>query len=158
MFKLFSATVLAASLVASPVHARSKHHHRTHHRHHSVNVQSIATAIAHREGVNPALVHAIINVESTGRCNASSSAGARGAMQVKGATARSVGVYGNLHDCGTGILAGVRYYKVALRANHGNVCAALSSYNTGVGITGRCSGYGRKVLSRMGRVRYAYAR
>ena len=153
MFKLFSATVLAASLVASPVHAKLKHHHR--HHHNSGNVQTIATSIAHQEGVNPALVHAIINVESTGRCHASSSANARGAMQVKPATARSVGVYGNLHDCRTGILAGVRYYKVALRANHGNVCAALSSYNTGVGITGRCSGYGRKVLSRMGRVRYA---
>lgn len=100
MFKLFSATVLAASLVASPVHAKSKHHHR--HHHNSGNVQTIATSIAHQEGVNPALVHAIINVESTGRCHASSSANARGAMQVKPATARSVGVYGNLHDCRTG--------------------------------------------------------
>lgn len=154
MSKLFIATALVASLIASPVYASSKYH-RTHH---SGNVQSIATTIAHRVGVNPAVIKAIIHVESTGRCGVTSSANARGAMQVKPATARSVGVYGNLHDCRTGILAGVRYYKIALRANHGNVCAALSSYNTGVGITGRCSGYGRKVLSRMGRVRYASVR
>lgn len=117
--------------------------------------QAIATRVAQEEGVSPALVHAVVKVESGGNCRATSSANARGIMQVKPATARGVGVTGNLHDCHTGMRAGVRYLKEALRVNGGNVCAAASSYNTGTGITGRCSGYGRKVLAAMGGGRYA---
>jgi soluble lytic murein transglycosylase-like protein len=113
--------------------------------------QALATRVAQEEGVSPALVHAVVKVESGGNCRATSSANARGIMQVKPATARGVGVTGNLHDCHTGMRAGVRYLKEALRVNRGNLCAAASSYNTGTGITGRCSGYGRKVLAHMGR-------
>ncbi|RYD63456.1 MAG: lytic transglycosylase domain-containing protein [Verrucomicrobiaceae bacterium] len=117
----------------------------------SESVHSMAAQIARTEGVNPALVRAVLHVESTGRCHVVSSANARGAMQVKPATARSVGVSGNLLDCRTGITAGVRYLRQALLVNGGNVCAAASSYNTGLGIRGRCSGYGRKVMAAMGR-------
>jgi soluble lytic murein transglycosylase-like protein len=118
-------------------------------------VHGMAAQIARQNGVSVALVRAVLHVESTGRCSASSRAGAMGAMQVKRATAASVGVHGNLHDCRTGIVAGVRYLKQALAVNHGNVCAAASSYNTGLGVRGRCSGYGRKVVATMNRLRYA---
>lgn len=121
----------------------------------SGNVRAIAHEVARQEGVNPALVQAVMHVESTGRCHVTSSHNARGAMQVKPATAASVGVHGNLHDCRTGITAGVRYLRQALAVNGGNVCAAASSYNTGLGIRGRCSGYGRKVVAAMGRQRFA---
>lgn len=113
--------------------------------------QALATRVAQEEGVSPALVHAVVKVESGGNCRATSSANARGIMQVKPATARGVGVTGNLHDCHTGMRAGVRYLKEAIRVNRGNLCAAASSYNTGTGIIGRCSGYGRKVMAAMGR-------
>lgn len=157
MFKIITATVVAASLVASPALARGHHHHHRGH-HSSRNVQAIATSIAQQEGVSPALVRAIMHVESTNNCSAHSWANARGAMQVKPATAASVGVHGNLYDCATGIRAGVRYIHLALRLNHGNICAAASGYNMGVGVRGRCTGYGRKVMAHMGRVHYASLR
>lgn len=150
MSKILLIATLSLTFVATPAFAKK-------HRHNS-NVSSIASNIARAEGINPALVNAIIHVESTGNCGARSRAGALGVMQVKPATARSVGVHGNLLKCENSITAGVRYFKQALRVNHGNVCAAASSYNTGLGVRGRCSGYGRKVVARMGRVRYAFAR
>lgn len=121
----------------------------------SGSAYEIGTRIARQHGISPALVHAVIRVESNGNCRATSTHGARGAMQVKPRTAAGVGVHGNLHDCATGILAGVRYLKQALSVNGGSICAAASSYNTGTGIRGRCSGYGRKVVALMGRARYA---
>jgi soluble lytic murein transglycosylase-like protein len=148
MYKIATYTILALSISSAPAMAASYGKKST-----GSSVHSLATAIAQAEGVNPALVRAVLHVESTGRCHAVSSANARGAMQVKPATARSVGVSGNLLDCRTGITAGVRYLRQALAVNRGNVCAAASSYNTGLGITGRCSGYGRKVLAAMGRSR-----
>lgn len=148
MSKILTSAIISFALISTPVLAKgSRHHH---------NSSSIANSIARAEGVNPALVSAIIHVESTGNCGARSSAGALGIMQVKPATARSVGVHGNLLKCENSLLAGVRYIKQALRLNRGNVCAAASSYNTGLGVRGRCSGYGRKVVARMGhRVHYA---
>jgi soluble lytic murein transglycosylase-like protein len=114
------------------------------------SVGSMATRIALANGVSPALVHAVIKVESGGRCHVTGG-GAKGAMQVKPATARGVGIHGNLHDCATGITAGVRYLKQALALNRGNICAAATGYNAGLGVRGRCSGYGRKVMAAMGR-------
>lgn len=119
------------------------------------SVHGMAASIARQHGVSVALVRAIMTVESRGNCAAYNRSGATGAMQVKAATARSVGISGNLRDCRTGITAGVRYLAQALHANHGNVCAAASSYNTGLGIRGRCSGYGRKVVAAMNRLRVA---
>lgn len=119
------------------------------------HVHGMAAQIARQNGVPVALVRAVMTVESGGKCSARNRSGATGAMQVKGATARGVGVHGNLLDCRTGITAGVRYLKQALAANHGNVCAAASSYNTGLGVRGRCSGYGRKVVATMNRLRFA---
>lgn len=119
------------------------------------NVKALAAEIAQEHGVSVPLVHAVMHVESGGNCRATSSANARGAMQVKPATARGVGVTGNLHDCRIGITAGVRYLKQALAVNGGNICAAASSYNTGLGIKGRCSGYGRKVMAQLGRSQWA---
>lgn len=141
---LVGLTVLATSTLTTSASARTQ-----------AQARSLATEIAQQHGISAALVHAVMTVESNGNCAARSSANALGAMQVKPATARGVGVHGNLHDCRTGITAGVLYLKQALAVNRGNVCAAASSYNTGLGITGRCSGYGRKVMAMLGRTQWA---
>lgn len=143
----------------SSYRSRRAPRYRSHHNSHVAgggNAHSIATQVAREEGISPALVHAVMKIESGGRCHVTSSGNAQGAMQVKPATARGVGVHGNLHDCRTGIVAGVRYLKQALAANGGNICAAASGYNMGIGVRGRCTGYGRKVMAAMvGRARYA---
>lgn len=134
---------------------RDRSHYRTHIGEAGGSAHAIASQVARQEGVSAALVHAVMKVESGGRCHVRSSANAQGAMQVKPATARGVGVHGNLYDCRTGITAGVRYLRQALAVNGGNVCAAASGYNMGIGVRGRCTGYGRKVMAAMGRMRYA---
>lgn len=68
-------------------------------------------------------------------------------MQVKPATARGVGVTGNLRDCATGIRAGVQVLKRALTLAGGDWCVAASLFNSGFGGRRHCSPYGRKVIS-----------
>lgn len=119
------------------------------------SVHDLVTAAALRHGIDPALAHAVATVESRYRCSAVGRAGELGVMQVKPATARSVGVTGNLRDCATGIEAGMRYLKAALE-RHGTGCAGVSAYNMGIHRTSSvCNGYGRKVMARMGSVQVA---
>lgn len=111
----------------------------------SAPLASLLAASAARNGVPYRVAAAVMTVESGGRCGARSPAGARGAMQVLPATARSVGVSGNLHDCATGIEAGVRYLRRVI-ATHGMSCGALSTYERGIYAAPRCTAYGRKVV------------
>ncbi|MFT4098445.1 MAG: lytic transglycosylase domain-containing protein [Rhodoblastus sp.] len=106
---------------------------------------SLLAASAARNGVPYRVARAIMKIESGGRCHATSHSGARGAMQVLPATARSVGVHGNLHDCATGIEAGMRYLRLVI-STHGLSCGALSTYERGVYARPRCTAYGRKAF------------
>jgi soluble lytic murein transglycosylase-like protein len=124
--------VLATSLVAGAAQASS--------------LQNDLARVAHEHGVPAALAQSVAHVESRYDCSASNG-GAHGIMQVKPATARGVGVSGNLHDCATGMRAGVRVLKAALRLAHGDWCVAASLFNSGFGGRRHCSHYGRKVLS-----------
>jgi soluble lytic murein transglycosylase-like protein len=116
----------------------------------SSGVHAIVTQVAQENGISPALAHAVTRVESSYNCSARGRAGELGAMQVKPATARSVGVYGNLRDCRTGITAGMRYLRQAI-ARGGMSCSGISLYNRGIFARPACTGYGRKVLRNMGR-------
>ncbi|WP_349369730.1 transglycosylase SLT domain-containing protein [Salinarimonas sp.] len=119
------------------------------------SVQAMVTQAALRHGIDPALAHAVATVESHYRCNAVGRAGELGVMQVKPATARSVGVTGNLRDCATGIEAGMRYLRAALD-RHGEGCGGVSAYNMGIHRKASfCNGYGRKVMAQMTRVQVA---
>ncbi len=109
-------------------------------------VYALVDQTALRHGVPPALARAITKVESRGRCHASSGI-AHGAMQVRPATARGVGVHGNLYHCATGIEAGVRYLKQALARARGSWAGAATLYNRGLGARPVASGYSRKVLA-----------
>lgn len=103
-----------------------------------------------QHGVSPAFANAVAHVESRHRCSAIGRAGERGIMQVKPATARSVGITGNLLDCSTGIQAGLRYLRLAIDRAGGENCVAASLYNRGIYAGLSCTGYGRKVIGLAG--------
>jgi soluble lytic murein transglycosylase-like protein len=109
------------------------------------DVRALVTAAAHRNGIPIALAHGVARAESGYRCSARSHSNARGAMQVLPATARSVGISGNLFDCATGIEAGMRYLRLVI-ARGGTGCAGVSLYERGLYARPVCSRYGRNVL------------
>lgn len=110
------------------------------------DLHAMVTTAAARHGVPASLAHAVIAAESGYRCDARSRAGAKGIAQVLPATARGVGVHGNLFDCATGLEAGMRYLAAIVK-RHGTGCAAVSLYNRGAHARPVCTDYGRKVLA-----------
>lgn len=107
--------------------------------------EQIVSVSARRHGVPERLARAIIHVESGGRCSATNRS-ARGVGQVLTKTAASVGVYGNLLDCSVGLEAMMRFLRKVIET-HGTGCQGASAYNRGIFLPGRCTGYGRSVLS-----------
>ncbi len=82
--------------------------------------------------VSPALVLAVISVESGGRVTAVSNAGAAGLMQLMPATAERFGVTDRL-DAGDSIAGGVAYLDWLLGHFDGDPVLALAGYNAGEG-------------------------
>jgi soluble lytic murein transglycosylase-like protein len=80
--------------------------------------------------VSPALVLAVIAIESSGRADAVSSAGAVGLMQLIPATAERFGVADSL-NAGQNIKGGVAYLDWLLREFDGDPILALAGYNAG---------------------------
>lgn len=81
-------------------------------------------------GVSPALVLAVISVESSGRITATSSAGAQGLMQLIPATAARFGVTDSM-DPHQNIKGGVAYLDWLLKEFDGDAILALAAYNAG---------------------------
>ena len=94
-------------------------------------VSSMARAEAERQGVDPALVSAVIAQESGGRQDVTSSAGAKGLMQLMPGTAKGLGVDPN--DPAQNLRGGVTYLRQMLARYGGNVEHALMAYNWGPG-------------------------
>lgn len=118
---------------------------------------TLITETANRHGVDPVLVHAVIQAESNYQPRARSKAGARGLMQVMPATGRSYGVR-NLYDPKTNLDVGVRYLKSLLQRF--DLTHAIAAYNAGPGAVERYQGvppfaetelYVRKVLAGVAR-------
>ena len=118
----------------------------------------LIASVSLRHGINPALVHAVIEAESNYRPTAKSHVGARGLMQVMPATARDLGVTstGLLFDPARNVEAGVKYLKALLERFDGDLPTALAAYNAGPGAVAKYDGippypetrnYVRKVLS-----------
>lgn len=87
---------------------------------------------AHQTSLAPALIHAVIAVESRHNPKAVSKKGAMGLMQLMPATAQDFGLSRvRLQDSRQNILVGAQYLKTLLRQFDGNLELALAAYNAG---------------------------
>jgi soluble lytic murein transglycosylase-like protein len=89
--------------------------------------------------VSPALALAVISVESAGRAEAVSSAGAQGLMQLIPATAERFGVT-DPFDTKQNITGGVKYLHWLMERFGNDVVLALAGYNAGEGAVDRNGG------------------
>jgi soluble lytic murein transglycosylase-like protein len=93
--------------------------------------------VSARHGVDPVLVHAMIQAESNYQPRARSTKGARGLMQVLPSTARQFGG-GNLFDPQHNLDTGVRYLKGLL--TQFELTQAIAAYNAGPAAVRRYGG------------------
>lgn len=105
-----------------------------------------------RQGVDPNIVVALIEVESNFNRHATGRAGEIGLMQIKLPTARGIGYTGTraeLYNAETNIRYGVKYLREAYNRSK-NDCEALKRYNQGiyaVRFNGHAKNYCNRVLS-----------
>ena len=99
-------------------------------------LEPLIAAAAARHALDPALLRAVMYVESRFNPQAVSRAGATGVMQLMAATARRYGVT-NRGDPQQNVDAGARYLSDLLARFGGNVALALSAYNAGEGAVER---------------------
>jgi hypothetical protein len=113
---------------------------------------------AMRYGVNPALVEAVIRIESAFNPWAVSRKGAQGLMQLMPSTASALGVR-DAFNPRQNIEGGVRHLRYLLDRYPGNVPLALAAYNAGEGAVDSYGGippytetqqYVQKILERTG--------
>jgi soluble lytic murein transglycosylase-like protein len=111
---------------------------------------------ARRHGLDPALVLAVVSVESEFKAQAVSPKGAQGLMQLMPRTAASLGV-ADAFDPEQNVDAGVRHLESLVRLYGGDLTRALAAHNAGQGAVARHGGvppyretraYVRKVLER----------
>lgn len=98
----------------------------------SSDYADLIKASASKYGVDPRLVRAVVQQESSFNPKAVSSAGAKGLMQLMPGTAAELGVT-DPFDPVQNVDAGTRYLAQQLKANGGNVERALAAYNWGPG-------------------------
>ena len=94
------------------------------------DLEPLIERVAVRQRVEPALVRAVIEVESQFHAGAISPKGAVGAMQLMPQTARRYGVPDS-RDPVQNIEGGVAYLKHLLDRFQGNIALALAAYNAG---------------------------
>ena len=80
--------------------------------------------------IDPALIHAVIAVESKHNARATSLKGAYGLMQLMPATAQRFNVH-DKHNTQQNILAGAHYLRELLTAFNGDLNLSLAAYNAG---------------------------
>jgi hypothetical protein len=116
----------------------------------------LASSAARRHGLDPALVSAVVAVESGFQPQALSPKGAQGLMQLMPRTAREMGV-ADPFDAAANLDGGSRYLSSLVARYDGDLTRALAAYNAGMGAVARHGGvppyaetrrYVRKVLGR----------
>lgn len=91
---------------------------------------SIVSTVAEEQGLDPALLHAVITVESGYNPKARSSRGAAGLMQLMPETARRYQVK-DIWDPRQNVNGGARYLRDLLATFDNNLGLALAAYNAG---------------------------
>jgi len=121
-----------------------------------VALARLAAEAARRHGLDPALVMAVVGVESGFQTEAVSAKGAQGLMQLMPATARDLGVT-DPFDPVSNLDGGSRYLSSLVARYDGDLTKALAAYNAGMGAVARHGGmppyaetrdYVRKILGR----------
>jgi len=102
-------------------------------------IAAIIRREAGRYGLDPALVTAMVEVESGFDVRAVSPKGAQGLMQIMPGTAKDLNLK-NGFDAEGNIEAGARYMRGLLDRFGGDVKLALAAYNAGPGSVSRCGG------------------
>ena len=90
--------------------------------------------------IDPALIHAVIAVESKHNAKARSLKGAYGLMQLMPATAQRFNVR-DKQNTKQNILAGAQYLRQLLTAFNGNLNLSLAAYNAGPGAVYKYGGH-----------------
>lgn len=122
------------------------------------SVIALANGAALNYGVSPALLRAVIWIESRGLKTARSPKGAMGLMQLMPRTAADLGVK-DPWDPAQNIDGGTRFLMQLLKKYRGDEALALAAYNWGTGnvdqaiadgkkLPDQVTGYARKVLER----------
>ncbi|HVI28441.1 lytic transglycosylase domain-containing protein [Hansschlegelia sp.] len=102
-------------------------------------IRDMVTAAAQRQGVDPSLAHAVVQVESMYKPQATGAGGFIGLMQLSYRTARGMGFRGSrqaLYEPSNNLTYGMRYLAEAVRKSGGNTCAAVSKYQGGHAVKG----------------------
>lgn len=101
-------------------------------------LETLVARAAAQQGLDPALVHAVVQVESGFNPQAVSPAGAKGLMQLMDGTARALGVR-DPFNAAENVAAGTRYLRQLL-TQFGDERLALAAYNAGPGAVRRYGG------------------
>jgi len=118
--------------------------------------EELVAEAARRHGLDPALMRAVVGVESGFQPQAVSPKGAQGLMQLMPATARDLGV-ADPFDPAANLDGGSRYLSSLVARYDGDLTKALAAYNAGMGAVARHGGvppyaetrrYVQKVLGR----------
>lgn len=97
----------------------------------NVEIEAAIESAAKRTGLDPDLLRAVIQVESSYRTDVVSGAGAQGLMQLMPGTAKEMGVT-DPFDAYQNVNGGAGYIKKLLN-RFGDLRLALAAYNTGQG-------------------------